>query len=163
MLRLMTWKPNIPSIAALILAATQVSAAYADDACADLDTLIQYARSDRDFTMHTLQFADLLESTPGECATVRVLGAGVMHVCRWEYVYRSPDARGAFEKLNEKLKSCFGERTQEVHDQGVNHPDFYDLRQYQIGDVWLSVSMKDKGALRKSYVSLRFQMNGSAK
>ena len=36
----------------------------------------------------------------------------------------------------------------------VNHPDSYDQRMFDIGDVSLSLSLKDKGALQKTVIYL---------
>ena len=37
----------------------------------------------------------------------------------------------------------------------VSHPDSYHLRQFQVDEKTVSVSLKDKGALAQTYVFLR--------
>lgn len=39
----------------------------------------------------------------------------------------------------------------------VNHPDSYDLLQFNFGPAIVSVSLKDKAALAKTYVFLRIE------
>ena len=68
------------------------------------------------------------------------------------FSYRNVEANAAFEALNQSLQSCFGGSAEVAKDQGVNHPDFYEQRRYQLDQVVVTVSIKDKSTLQRTYV-----------
>ena len=78
-------------------------------------------------------------------------GANSFH-CAWDFPYRDPASQASFKDFNELLGTCFGARLDAAADSGVNHPDFFDLREYQIDQVKVTVSIKDKGQLGKTLV-----------
>ncbi|WP_108815505.1 hypothetical protein [Loktanella sp. Alg231-35] len=90
-----------------------------------------------------------------ECTTSLILGGGTQVQCGWPFAYRADEATAAFERLNEAVAACLGPTATASHDQSVNHPDFYDLRLYQAEGQETAVSLKDKAALRQTYVFLR--------
>lgn len=90
-----------------------------------------------------------------ECSTSLQLGGGQQVQCGWPFAYRADAASAAFDQLNETVAACLGPDTVASRDQSVNHPDFYDLRLYQIAGMETAVSLKDKAALQQTYVFLR--------
>lgn len=90
-----------------------------------------------------------------ECSTSLQFGGGQQVQCGWPFAYRSEEADVAFARLNETVAACLGPDAAVSRDQSVNHPDFYDLRLYQIGGRETAVSLKDKAALQQTYVFLR--------
>lgn len=90
------------------------------------------------------------------CRPVATL-AGSGDVCQWSFAYRAPDAVAGFERLTDNVRSCLGADTERGADTPVNHPDSYDLRQFVAGGTLISVSLKDKAALRRTLVFLRIE------
>lgn len=90
------------------------------------------------------------------CQTSAVSGKETSSVCYWEYKYRNQDASETLDRFINALQSCFAV-DQVPDDQPVNHPDSYDLYQYVIDETRVSLALKDKAALNKTYVFLRFE------
>jgi hypothetical protein len=84
-----------------------------------------------------------------------VLGGRTQLHCGWPFDYRSDSATTAFNELVDTLTACIGPDAQMISDQNVNHPDFYDLRIFQIDGFEVGASLKDKSGLRQTYVFLR--------
>lgn len=74
--------------------------------------------------------------------------------CRWSFALGDPTSRALFENMRMQLDACPG-RIGIEQDKGVNHPDFYDAWIFEFGDTALSVSLKDKAALKKTFVVVR--------
>lgn len=95
---------------------------------------------------------------PAESATcTRSIGLGgtkALH-CGWPFGYRSAEAQIAFEAMLGDVRQCADPIT--VPPSVVNHPDSYDLLQFNFGPAIVSVSLKDKAALAKTYVFLRIE------
>lgn len=91
------------------------------------------------------------------CRTARALSGAQTYHCAWKFPYRSAAASRVFDSFSRALKDCFPQEAQGAADQAVNHPDSYDLRQYMVGEVDVSVSLKDKGALQQTYVFIGVQ------
>jgi len=83
---------------------------------------------------------------------VRRLLHAKSYYCTWEFQHRDLDAYEVFEELGQKLESCIGGDSILSDDQRVNHPDFYDVRIFQLDDVKVAVSVKDKSTLGATYV-----------
>lgn len=81
-------------------------------------------------------------------------GTKALH-CGWPFGYRSADAGTAFEALLKGVGECAVAIAMEPSI--VNHPDSYDLRQFQLGTATVSVSLKDKAALEETYLFLRVE------
>ena len=90
-----------------------------------------------------------------QCDVVRDLSGQRDFYCSWEYQFREQAAQDRFDALQLAITECFAGDLSVRNDPDVNHPDFYDLRQYRRGTLALSVSLKDKGDLQKTYVFLR--------
>ncbi|MGH1483784.1 MAG: hypothetical protein ACRBM6_34715 [Geminicoccales bacterium] len=147
---------------ALVTAAAVSIGSSSDDAiagnfCTDINRLVAEAPED---------FSDvIIESGRGSggfdvtlklegasnCAVRRLLHAK-SYYCTWEFQHRDVNAYKVFEELGQKLKSCVGGDAILSNDQGVNHPDFYDARIFQLDDVKVAVSVKDKSTLGATYV-----------
>lgn len=74
-------------------------------------------------------------------------------VCRWAFKYRSQAAESAFERIANDLARCLGAPA--ATDEPVNHPDSYQLVQFNGSDGIISVSLKDKASLQQTFVFLR--------
>lgn len=72
--------------------------------------------------------------------------------CMWAFEYREQAASLAFEQLIAGVEQCGAQGL--GRDQNVSHPDYYDLRRYELGGRGVSVSLKDKGALQQTLVFL---------
>lgn len=80
-------------------------------------------------------------------------GIKIYH-CRWDYDYRAIAASELMRTLNLEIQKCLGVQSRKIED-GVNHPDTYEQRLYRLGDINISLSLKDKAALNQSFVSLQ--------
>ncbi len=80
-------------------------------------------------------------------------GIKIYH-CRWDYGYRTSDAAELLRTINIDIQRCLGIQSRKIED-GVNHPDTYEQRLYRLGDINISLSLKDKAALNQSFVSLQ--------
>ena len=141
--------PNISSCFALLIALTCPQITHADTFCTSLKALVTEARSN---------FADsppVALKGAQSCRLTRNLAAPDAYFCAWDFPYRAPKADQTFARFNQSAQTCFDDLTALDADQPVNHPDSYDLRQYRLGDINLSVSLKDKTALQKTYVFIR--------
>ncbi|MFK7874902.1 MAG: hypothetical protein AB8B71_03865 [Paracoccaceae bacterium] len=92
------------------------------------------------------------------CNRSRMLSGGVQLHCGWAFAFRVPEAAQAFDTLLFNVATCLGEDAKVTADLDVNHPDFYDLQTFQLGDQEIAVSLKDKAALSKTYVFLRITL-----
>ncbi len=90
-----------------------------------------------------------------DCAVTQSLSGVKTYHCTWAFPYRAEGAYRGFDAFNASLKGCFGGAASVSGDQRVNHPDFYDRQLYQLGQVEVAVSIKDKTALQKTYLFLR--------
>ena len=74
--------------------------------------------------------------------------------CHWAFPFREAAARGFAEGLWFDLVRC---RTGTAlgPDAQVNHPDSYDLREWQTSPAVYALSVKDKGGLNRTLVFLR--------
>lgn len=140
-----------------ILLTSTSSNAIASEICADLRALTALPRAEIEDDLHSFSFRISPEFTanPARCSQSKGQSGKSVRVCVWTFDYRSIRATEGFEALNRSLLQCLGPEVRIRSDQPVNHPDTYDLRTYVYGDASLSVSMKDKAALDKTYVFLR--------
>ena len=139
------------------LAAIPTGTARADELCSDMNILVREAQSNfSNWTTKAHEAAKPL-MLPGaeDCALARSLSGAQIYHCAWIFAYRTSGAYGTFEAYNQSFQECFGSRAQLSNDQRVNHPDFYDLRQFQLDQVNVTLSIKDKSALQSTYVFVR--------
>ncbi len=90
------------------------------------------------------------------CDTSLGLSGTRAYHCGWAFAYRSSRASETFNMLNRDIRRCLGPLETGMKDVHVNHPDSYDLRQYFKDGVTISLALKDKASLQKTYVLLRF-------
>ena len=96
-----------------------------------------------------------LEYGRASCRESLALGGASNVHCVLEFSYRSEDAARVFEALVQEITACVGRSATVTTDQSVNHPDAYDLREFQNGTQAYAVSIKDKGALQQTLVFVR--------
>ena len=89
------------------------------------------------------------------CALSQDISGRQQYHCQWEFDYRSQNTYETFNQLIEAMQSCFENQAVARKDQGVNHPDTYDQRQFDLEDVVITVSLKDRAALSRTFVFLR--------
>ena len=78
-------------------------------------------------------------------------------VCRGTFDLGAPQSRSDFEALTKRLTACASAAP--VRDKGVNHPDFYDAWAFAVEGGEITLSIKDKSALGKTFVVLRGPMS----
>lgn len=135
----------------LLVALCVASPVFADGFCDRLDGLIQG---------QTLDAAMTFPNSAVEAESCRPsLGLGGTKAvnCAWPFDYRAPEARAKFEQMVARVETCLGTGAAAEKDGLVNHPDSYDLRTYAIPTGSVAVSLKDKGALQKTYVFLKVE------
>ncbi len=151
----------LPMASIMVLVAT-IGVAQARDLCANIDYLIDQSRS---------QFADIMDKPTGDAGdhdvTLTLAGASYCSVtkksksssyqCGWEFPYRAQQSYDTFEELVRGVNGCIGQRATLHSDRNVNHPDFYALRRYETEQADVSVSVKDKSALSRTFVFFRVQ------
>lgn len=139
------------------LAATPADTARATTLCADMSNLVGEAHSNFSnwTTKSTKAATPLILPDAEDCALTRSLSGENAYHCTWRFAYREADSYGTFDAFDQSFQECFGARAQLSRDQSVNHPDFYDLRHYQLGRVKVTLSIKDKSALQSTYVFVR--------
>ena len=127
------------------------SPALADGFC---DTVAALAFGQSPTKMITLPNTDVRAES---CRPSLGLGGTKAVNCAWPFEYRAPQAHAAFEDTLHAVETCLGTHASAQLDGLVNHPDSYDLRTYSIAQGSVSVSLKDKGALQKTYVFLKVE------
>lgn len=142
---------------AIGLASAPAGAADAASLCANVKTLVREARSNfSNWATDTPRAAvPLMLSGAKDCALTQSLSGSKTYHCTWQFPYRAAGAHGTFDAFNRTLRECLGDPAPSSRDQRVNHPDFYDLRQYRFDEVEVAVSIKDKSALQKTHLFLR--------
>ena len=128
-------------------------------ACSDIDRLVDESTTD---------FADIRESvidaTAGEWSTTySVDGASscsiivdaeqVLYLCTWEHELASSASQESFESEATRVRSCL-DGAREREDASVNHPDFWASKIFCDTDGEVAVSIKDKGLLGKTLVTV---------
>ena len=130
-------------ILTLALTTTLGASPAAADLCAQTGALVKQAQAGFATAPTPLAGANACRMTTG-------LGGVKAYHCAWEFDYRAEAALSTFAEFDAALAACFDATSQ--HDQDVNHPDFYDLREYAVTGAVVRVSLKDKGALGQTYV-----------
>lgn len=152
---------RLPVASAMAFLAT-LGAARAQDLCADIGTLIDQSRAN---------FAAIADQPTGDAggheATLTLAGASTCLVtrqakrawyqCAWVFPYRAKRATDTFDELAGKLDACLAGRATVHGDRSVNHPDTYAARRYDLEQAQVSLSVKDKAALGKTFVFIRVQ------
>lgn len=109
---------------------------------------VDVAASEQD---QSFALPDYTEAEAGCRVSLNMGGARSLH-CMWAFDYRAAAAKEAFGALLDQMRACAAEDS--TRDPDVNHPDFYDLRLFELGPREASISLKDKGALQQTLVFL---------
>lgn len=128
--------------------------------CKDLDRLGQDAATGFDATRD-----ELIDAPSGEWSTslgltntsdcsVYVDPARALYVCQWEYPLGDPEAESQYDSLSKRVAECVGNTTSEQADARVNHPDLWASTYFATPYGEVSVSLKDKNALGRSFVTV---------
>ena len=147
-------------VVALALGMFPAAIGRADGFCADVKNLIEHARSN--FSSNPARPGEgeggnagpLLLRDASDCRVALQLG-GNFYYCAWKHPFRAASAARSFERINEELQQCIGDRATIHGDQGVNYPDFYDARHYILDGASVTVSLKDKIELQSTFVFVR--------
>lgn len=119
--------------------------AFADNFCADIDRLSKAAQNG--FTGPQTSLA-----TAQSClVSTNTMGRASYH-CNWPFPFRDTAARATYNALGRSMRTCFSEATESAVDDGVNHPDSYEQRQFDLGHAGVRLSLKDKSQLGQTYV-----------
>jgi len=151
----------LPVVSTLVFLAA-LGAARAEDFCANIDSLIDQSRSG---------FAAIADKPKGDTgdreARLTLAGASTCLVtrkakrswyrCAWAFPYRAKRAADTFDALAGKLDGCLARRATPHGDRSVNHPDSYAARRYELEQADVSLSVKDKAGLGKTFVFIRVQ------
>ncbi len=84
------------------------------------------------------------------------------YMCAFEFTFRGDDARAVYEGYAKDMETCSaqGEFATVSAQNAVNHPDSFEQTIFDIYEgPQASVSLKDKGALQKTYVFVRLPVN----
>ena len=143
-------------LSGLAVAALLIGSANASELCEEFTKLIRRAESG----FYLERGTDVLTSLSGaeDCGLSDNLDGTRNYHCMWEFEYRDPEAYDLFEKMTHSLRTCFGGSAAELRDQPVNHPDFYDQNSFTVEGVRVAVSIKDKGALQRTFAFVRIHL-----
>ncbi len=142
----------------LLVSAGSAAAAGLEPQCKDLEILMSKAR--QQLARNGEESGGSAGSLPlgaDSCATALGETGSRIYYCNWGFPFRAGKARQLFEDLDAQITDCLENRPEASQDLPVNHPDFYLLRTYHLNDVEISISVKDKSALQKSLVFIRFR------
>ena len=98
--------------------------------------------------------APVVAGREAACTTSRVLGGGSSQDCFYRFEFRSNGAQSNFQLLAQQLSQCT-EGEAKTEGATVNHPDSYDQIIAPVVGRFLSLSLKDKGALGETLIVLR--------
>lgn len=133
------------------------TSASASEICAGFTELSDKASSgfaDLQDAEQMAQTTDFLPETK-TCSISKQLSGSSELICFWQFDYRAESATTQFISLYNQLDSCQPPNKQDIRDQKVNHPDYYDLRTFENNGTNFSVSLKDKAALDQTFVFFR--------
>ena len=92
------------------------------------------------------------------CDLVRS-GNGVdQYFCTREFAFRSLEATAAYDGHVIEMRECFGQVEVPI-GLAVNHPDSYHQTVFAVNKRHISVALKDKGALQKTFAFVRLPAN----
>lgn len=88
------------------------------------------------------------------CRESALLGGITQHSCYWVFDYRAEQAATWLNTLRSQVEDCMGPDTAMAGDAQVNHPDSFDLHQYEGQGRRVALSLKDKAGLNQTLVFL---------
>jgi hypothetical protein len=140
--------------ASLAMALALPSVLRAEDFCGDIAYLIEQSRAGFAGISSGVEKGGMTLLDASECA-VSTSSIPKSYSCTWAFDFRAGATYETYEEIRARLDGCIGEASTTRDDRGVNHPDFYAARHYLLKQTDISVSIKDKGELRKTFVFLR--------
>lgn len=152
--------PKSLALAVVLTFLARGEVAQAQELCAQIDEVIDHAGSRfasilKEPTDRSGDHEVTLKLADAENCQVTRRSRQSWYQCAWDFPRRAPAASERFDGLVQAMTLCFGERARLYEDQSVNHPDSYSLRGFELPQAEVSVSIKDKGALEKTFVFLR--------
>ena len=117
--------------------------AAAQQNCSEIDQFIQDGK--------VPSFA-LLDNV--SCGKSLTASNRISYHCAWEFDFRQSASEAYFKKISEVVSAC-AKRDETNEQSRVNHPDSYDQLNFERSGETISISLKDKAALQKTYVFLR--------
>ena len=132
---------------ALCCGATLLAGAARADLCHEIDAL--------DTSPNPITLGLAYNDQAPVCTRSLLLGGGTQLHCGWVFPYRAAAANVAFQHLLNTVARCLGDKAHATPDPDVNHPDFYDLHTFRLGEREVGVSLKDKAARAETHIFLR--------
>jgi len=111
--------------------------------------------SDCQRVLDVVTFEDKRHAPMGaSCQTFNSHGGEQGVACWWSFDYRDHAAQDFAQTFWDDVTRCFA-GAELGRDMPVNHPDSYDLRQWQSPKQTFALSLKDKAAIAQTLVFLR--------
>ncbi len=95
-----------------------------------------------------------------ECGAGQTTNGKIRH-CQIAYDYRSPAAEARFAALIDSILQCLPDAVKRAPAPGVNHPDTHIERIFDADGAQITVSLKDKAQLGKTFVFLQVTRGNS--
>ena len=76
-------------------------------------------------------------------------------VCTWQFAVTDPASLPFYQTLDAQLTGCLAQDAQITTDTGVNHPDAYDARTFDLAQHRISLARKVKSQLGWTFVTVR--------
>jgi hypothetical protein len=139
-----------------------IGTAQARDLCESIKQLIDQSHAgfldimdepDTDAGDHDV---NLILTDASYCRVTKTSKRSSYH-CGWEFPHRAQTAYDAFDDFARRVDRCIGQHAAQHSDQSVNHPDTHALRRFETPSAEVSVSVKDKSALGRTFVFIRIQ------
>lgn len=92
--------------------------------------------------------------TAHQCDTAKALSGNVSLYCLWSYPFRHPEAKNAYIFMGKSAVSCEDFSAVEATKTGVNHPDTYAQSLFSSHKMSVSISLKDKAELEKTFLTV---------
>ena len=147
-------------VAGYLLSAGLSQANSTEIQCADVQTLANLAQ--QNFVKSTDQSVELPRLGADECSIALGKAGTQIYFCSWGFDYRSGEARRYFGELERDIITCLNPQSPPKDDQRVNHPDSFTQQTYSVNGADISISVKDKSPLQKTFVFFRMQRTGSS-
>ena len=149
-------------VTSVLIFLAMIGVTHAQDLCMDIGYLVDQSQS---------EFVKIVGEPNGDSGdyyvTRTLSGASYCFVtmkskrnryyCGWEFPYRAKHAYDIFDEFVREMNECIGQHATVHTDQSVNHPDYYSLHRYEMEQAEVSVSVKDKVSLGKTFIFIRVQ------
>lgn len=145
-------------IGAALFASTSPAQAESE-ICQDITRSITLSRSGFESLHNGSETAGsrfIVTETLFEAPECEVLPNATAHSlrCSWSFAYDDALAEEHYDYLLSVVPACLGSHVAVSKDQPVNHPDTYKSHIYQLPAAELRVTLKNKYAMKKKFVSM---------